>query len=152
MRWSLRLKLLLIFLIFGLLPVLATMAVAFRASETLKARQARVIRRASQYILTSLERSPLDEGKIPRPVVVDRAHLPSDALNGLFDRMIIDFELPASAGIALVGPDLKVITSRGPRELSGELLPGRRLDALYIENIEPSRRSRHLGGPSRWRG
>lgn len=139
MRLSLRFKLLLAFILFGLLPVLATMAVAFQAGETLRARQSRVIRRASQYILTSLERSPLDEGKVSAALILDRVHPPIEWLNTLFDQMVMDFELPSSAGIAIVGPDLKVIASRGSSDLLGEWQPGRRIDRHYIEQVPPLR-------------
>ena len=139
MRWPLWVKLWLAFLVFGLSPVVATMTVAYRASETMRARQARVIRRAAQYIQTTLERSPLDEGKVTVPLTMDRTRPPTEAFATLFDQMVVDFDLPQSAGIALVGPDLKVVVSRTSRVLTGDLQPGRRLNGAYVEQVEPLR-------------
>nr|WP_303652936.1 methyl-accepting chemotaxis protein [Paludisphaera mucosa] len=135
----LRFKLLLAFLIFGALPLLATMWVAYRASETMKFRQARAIRRASMFVLAALERSPLDVGKEATPVTFDRAKPPIELIGRMFDRILREYELPPTARMALVGPDHKVIVARSGLSEGLGLVEGREVDALYVESIEPLR-------------
>ncbi len=135
-RFSLRFKLIVAFLVFGVLPLLATASVAYRASEAMKARQARAIRRAAMYVMALMSRSPLDEGKVKEPLVLDRGTVPVEVLGRWFEQILHEYELPASSRVALLDPDLKVLVARSGHGEGLGLEEGKTVDSRYPDAID----------------
>ena len=114
MRWSLHVRLVLAFLLFGLLPLVATTAVSYEAIDQLEERQERIIRRSAQFVTSSLDRSPLDVARTGQPLTMDTDNPPKSILLTVFEQVAREFEIP-TAQMAFVGPDLTVLAARVPR-------------------------------------
>ncbi len=136
MRWSLHVRLVLAFLIFGLLPLVATTAVSYEAIDQLEDRQERIVRQAAQFLMTVLDRSPLDVEQIGEQTMIDKNNPPKAILVKVFDEVARGFEIP-TAQVAVVGPDLTVVAALVPRGRIASFVEGRRLDAAYVNAIEP---------------
>mgnify|MGYP000861799808 CR=1 FL=1 len=134
---SLSSRLVAAYLVFGLLPVVATMSVSLRATEQLKERQARVVRRSTQFITLAIERSPFDEGRIKEPFTLPTNGISSDAFARLFEQTARDFELGPSGRIAFIGPDLKVLAAHSAADRTPGFLEGRLVDQVYIDQVRP---------------
>lgn len=87
MRWSLHVRLVLAFLIFGLLPLVATTAVSYEAIDDLEDRQERIVRQAAQFLMTVLDRSPLDVEQIGEQTMIDKNNPPKAILVKVFDEV-----------------------------------------------------------------
>jgi hypothetical protein len=134
---SLPFKIAVAFVLFGVLPVIGTMVVAYSTSEQVKTRLARVIRRAPYSIIHELRRSPFDEDQVKTPLTVNRDQLPMKLIARMFDETARDFDLGPSGRIALIGPDLVVLAKRDAGDQTPGFVEGRTVEASYVEAIRP---------------
>ncbi len=130
MRWNFRTRLIVGALLFSLLPSALMSIVNFEATGQLKDKVGRVVHRMASFTATTLSPSPLETN--PQSPVISRPGL--DAVNGQFDRAIAESQFSV-ARMALVSPDLVVLTARSRGVEVDNFLPGQRLPAPYAELV-----------------
>ncbi len=134
MTWSFRNKLILTFLLFGIVPTSLMTAVLFGATAQLKERQARVIYRNTLAAARAMDNSALDASRGLKAPLLDRND--TRAIEELFDT--IAREIPfKSTRLALIDHDLDVVAARGEAGDRAAFLPNRKLGQPYYDKVRP---------------
>ncbi|HWE37370.1 MAG TPA: methyl-accepting chemotaxis protein [Isosphaeraceae bacterium] len=133
MSWSFRTKLTLAFLLFGLVPTAVMTLVTFEATDQLRERAGRAIRRAALFGASALDHSPLDKARGANAPVIGSNLQP---LLDLFDSLVEEYQYP-SMRCVLVGPDLTILAQRSRRGQDGPFAVGERLGPPYTPLVRP---------------
>jgi methyl-accepting chemotaxis protein len=133
MSWSLRTKLILTFVLFGLIPALVTTYVALDDSQKLKVRSTRLAERAAIFTLAALSRSPLDDGISPKRPILDPKNVPD--LTSMIEGVIRSYEFERGADVAILDANLNVISRRPPKTGTSVFEMGRPVDSMFVDQI-----------------
>jgi methyl-accepting chemotaxis protein len=134
MNWSLRTKLILTFVLFGLIPALVTTYVAIDDSGKLRSRVHAISARAASFLLAGIARSPFDAGKLEGRPGFDTAK-PASLVN-VIEEVLRTYEFDRFMDAAVLDGELKVIAQRGPRSGGSVFQPGQKLERSFIDAIE----------------
>jgi methyl-accepting chemotaxis protein len=141
MRWSFRAKLVLAFLLFGLVPTLIMALVTIGATNQLTDRVGRIVYRSALSASRAMDNSDLQTGPDVRPPVLHRSD--TAPILELFDRIASDMQI-ATLRAALVDPEGRVVAARAPGDGGGGFAAGQKLGSPYIELVRG-----HLAGVER---
>jgi methyl-accepting chemotaxis protein len=137
MNLSLRSKLTLAFVLFGMIPTLVLMYVTWQAADQLKDRQRRIIARGATFAVKGLERSPFDVEKMANtPLVMDRAKPPTALLTAMLEEINREYIGLPSMRLALIAGDGTVLASHVSQQRGSTLVPGEKVDAVYAGAVE----------------
>ncbi len=132
MKWSFRTKLIVTFLLFGLLPTAIMAFVTIEATGQLKDRAGRVVYRNAVAAARALDRSALDEtGDVGAPIIDRQATQPALAL---FDQIAREVQAP-TLQVLLVDKDLKIVAARTRNQGREAFVVGEALGSPYAELV-----------------
>jgi methyl-accepting chemotaxis protein len=133
MSWSFRTKLTVALLLFGLVPTAVMTLVTFEATDQLRDRAGRAIRRAALFGASALDHSAMDKARgVDAPVLGSNMQPVLDA----FDTLNEEYQF-SSMQCLLVGPDLAILAERSRRGQPGAFAVGERLGPPYAPLVRP---------------
>jgi methyl-accepting chemotaxis protein len=132
MKWTFRTKLMLAFLLFGLVPTAIMTFVTTHATNQLTDQAARLIYRASLWSTRALSRSPLEEVRGGNDPILDRANV--GPIEKTFDDVLAEYGMLAR--LALVAPDGTVVAARARRDIPSPFTAGQKIPSPYSELVK----------------
>jgi methyl-accepting chemotaxis protein len=132
MKWTFRTKLMLAFLIFGLVPTVILTFVTTHAANQLTDAAARLVYRASLWTMRALSRSPLEVARGGSDPVLDRANV--GPIENTFDDVLREYTILAR--LALVAPDGAVVVTRARSDIENPFTVGQKIPSPYSELVK----------------
>ena len=140
MKLTFRSKLMIAFLLFGLVPTLILTVVTTQATNMLTDAASRLVYRGALWTSKALSRSPLEEARGGTDPLLDRAKV--GPIDGTFDDVLKEYRVLSS--LTLVAPDGQVVATRARADAQNPFTVGQKISGPYAELVT---RRGHEGKP-----